>query len=128
MKLARSCLVGGMLSGACLLSSVAAGGERSGTTVWLGSGEVEGTVGMARYSSDSNEEIGCFVEDTPGSGAYAGCYARNAAGTYASCGTTDPTFASTVGHLNTTSTVLFEYNAGGQCTYLVVQNGSDGIY
>jgi hypothetical protein len=112
---------------ACLVSSVAVGGYRVAFNVFLGSTYADGNVGAARYSSDSNQEIGCYAQGSPGS-VYAGCYAADSSGNYASCVTGDPAFVATVGRINATSFIWFEYNSSGQCTYLTVDNDSSYIY
>jgi hypothetical protein len=86
-----------------------------------------GTVTGARYSSDSVQEITCQVYQYLGSTPSAGCYARDAAGTYRSCVTTDPGLISIAATVNSTSFIDVTFNSNGQCNYISVQNGSLGL-
>jgi hypothetical protein len=113
----------------CLAAPVAIAGYVYSlpVTVYSGSsGEFWGTFSGARYSSDDNQQIGCYVTYSTGS-PYTYCWADNAADTYASCGTTDPNVAALLGRLNDSAYLYVAYNSSG-CTEIEVGNSSIYIH
>jgi hypothetical protein len=86
-----------------------------------------GSMGSARSSADSNQYIGCQVStNNVSSGAVTvQCFARNAAGTYLSCVTTDPNYVNAAQAIDGDSYIRFNTeSSGSNCTYLLVLDSS----
>jgi hypothetical protein len=88
-------------------------------TVSTSSHWAEGALGDARNSSDSNQFIGCSVNN-----GQAYCAAQDASGTYVSCVTTATSFLNALNSLNGGSALYFAYNTSGVCSSLIVYNYS----
>ena len=74
-----------------------------------------------------------FVHNTPdviqylyceSQGANARCVARNLAGVVRSCSTANPAHLAAIHSMGTDSYLAFWWNAVGQCTTVIVRNGS----
>lgn len=82
-----------------------------------------GALGSARNSADSVQYIGCSVTDSAGS-AFVSCSARNSAGRFASCTSSDVGKVSAASSINSDSYIYFRYDSSGVCTYLSVSTFS----
>ncbi len=83
------------------------------------------TSGYVPYGT--NRHIGCGVITQPYSGGvwhFAFCSAEDYSGERGSCFTTNPDFARAVQSINSTSHVIFSWDAGGQCTFVQVEQSS----
>jgi hypothetical protein len=116
--------------GACLATSVAAGGYvyTPNVTVYSSStgGEFYGTIAAARYGSDNNQQLDCEFYYSGGPGAY--CWADDAADHYVSCGTTDPNQIATLSKMSAMSYVYVQFDGNGTCTFVEVDNGSTYLH
>jgi hypothetical protein len=91
-------------------------------SIWTdGSGQknANGTLRDARNSADSMQYIGCsrYAYDT-GSNSIV-CYARDAAGNYASCWTGDDNMLRVAETLNPAAYLYFVVNADGSCDRVI---------
>lgn len=84
-----------------------------------------GSLGTGRSSGDSTTRIGCYTYK--GTTFHWGiCTARNSAGVYGSCLTSDPALMDNMRSVNGASFVYFQWNATtGDCDVLQVRNQSD---
>ena len=101
--------------------TVLAGSKYTGT-VYVTSTHADGTMGDARNSADSVQDIGCYVETT-GSGYTTYCGATNASGTYGGCSTTNTYMANVAMGLSPGVNVGFSWS-GATCTLIGVSNFS----
>ena len=85
---------------------------------------VSGSLGTARNSSDSHQEIGCSVTYSTSGGETASCWGRSAARVYRSCVSSDPQIIATVKTLTGDAYLRFEYNTFATCEYVRVSNSS----
>lgn len=83
-----------------------------------------GTMGGTRNSANAVEYIICSNVATNTGIRYAQCYAKNAAGVFGSCYTTDPAIIAVVSTLQGDSYFYFAWDAGGNCANVSVYNGS----
>lgn len=120
-KLLRTLGIVGVLGG-----TVALAGPKYGYPVQvnLTSRHASGGFGTARNSADSVQYIGCDVYGYTTSVPRVSCYARSAAGTYASCSSTDPNLLAVARSISDDSIVSFNWDASGTCTYLFAGNAS----
>lgn len=81
-----------------------------------------GSLSSARTSADTLQFISCELYATSGT---ITCKARNSAGTQRNCTTTDPVYVKTVQMINISSYVAFWWDAAGNCTNILVRNGSN---
>jgi hypothetical protein len=123
-------LVGVSIAGA-LLSTAALAGYKATSEVVVSSTTTGmtamGSVGSARNSADSTQYIGCQVStNNVSSGSVTvQCFARNAAGTYLSCVTTDPNYVSAAQAIDSDSYIRFSTeSSSSNCTYLLVVDSS----
>ncbi len=91
-------------------------------TVNLSSGYAFGSMVGARNSRDTVQWIGCTRSFR--SHANANCTARNAAGVYGACSTTDLGLIEALSPLADESYLVFGWNSSGTCTYIAVYNHS----
>jgi hypothetical protein len=81
----------------------------------------QGSLSSARSSSDTLQFIYCEL--------YAAgniqCRARDSAGNLRTCSTSDPNYVKAVQMINISSFVFFSWDAAGNCTNLLVRNGSN---
>ena len=109
------------------VSSIALAGWAYSETVTIVTGAcngespcyAQGSLNAVRYSSDSQEQIGCVNY-----GSAIQCSATNAAGTWVYCFSSDPTLVANERAINETSSIWFLYDASGTCTNLDVDNTS----
>jgi hypothetical protein len=115
------------LAGALAIPTVIYAGEK-----WSGQVVINqlvpyanGSMGAARNSRDSNQNIGCYF-GTNGPGHTAGyCWARNAQGEHAGCKWFDnPILERIVGSMTSDSFIHFNWDANYYCTRITVQNAS----
>ncbi|MGE0682593.1 MAG: hypothetical protein AB7P69_17045 [Candidatus Binatia bacterium] len=86
-----------------------------------------GSMVGARYSADNTQTIGCQIYvgqlDTSPS---MGCSARNKAGDYISCFSSDPVYIEMVQGMTDSSDIFFERDPiTGRCANFVIYNGSN---
>lgn len=107
--LVLSILTGLALAGAGLLWA----GAKYNYNVVVGTSYAYGAMSTARYSADTTQYIGCWMNTTN-----AGCVARNTAGTYKSCYTNNAAVRDTLKFMNDYSYVYFTFDSTGKCTYV----------
>ena len=114
------------IAGAMMLAGFAGGnvwaGAVSSSPVSISGNTASGSIHTARYSSDSVQSIGC--------GSYGGsgfCLAASASGAGGSCATTDAALIDVMRAINPGSYVYFQWDASGNCTYVLVNNNSQGL-
>ncbi|MCO7223185.1 hypothetical protein [Pleionea sp. CnH1-48] len=108
-----------------LISSMLYAGYAATFEVTISGNLAYGSLRDVRYSSDSTQYISCYTQHPLGGSSYGSCMARNAAGTYKSCFTTDPGMLATIRSLGSTSDyVWFIANASGGCERISVVSGS----
>jgi hypothetical protein len=122
--------VGVSIAGA-LLSTVALAGTKVTSEVTISSTTTGmtamGSMGSARNSADATQYIGCQLSTNNVSSGVVTvqCFARNAAGTYLSCLTTDPNYVSAAQAIDGDSYIRFNTESSGStCTYLLVLDTS----
>ena len=106
----------------------------SGTAAWAGmkSGyavvvdtvakEVRGAIGTTRNSASSSEYMGCYAQVDNGVKSMS-CFARDAAGTYVACFSSDAELVTMARAVMPDSFVAWRYT-GSTCTFLKVLNAS----
>ncbi|HEX8822994.1 MAG TPA: hypothetical protein VF794_23905 [Archangium sp.] len=125
--------VGVSVVGALLLSTGALAGAKATSEVVINTTSnaptvtAMGSMGSARNSADATQYIGCQLStNNVSSGSVTVvCFAKNAAGQYVSCVTTDPNYVNVAQSIQSDSYIRFNYDSsvGSTCTYLlVVQN------
>ena len=84
-----------------------------------------GSMVGARYSTDTNQLIGCKAY-TFQSYSWTACTATDRAGNSLVCGSGDPRWAAVVQGMTDSSYIQFDvgYNNGGNCQAIIVWNGS----
>jgi hypothetical protein len=116
--------------GLLFAASPAFAGSAKNFTVYIvpGSpGGASGSVNAARYSSDSNQFIGCQLYPTSSLGTMqTSCFAKDSANRYISCYSDNWTIAQIAGAINTTSYINFSVT-NGVCTYLSIENSSTSL-
>lgn len=121
--------LGAIIAGAVVLFSGAAmAGYKAAYPVTVmtnadNSGIAFGSMGTARNSSDAVQYIGCSTQSSfsPVTGT---CFAKNAAGKYLQCVTTDPTIVSVISSVAKSSFISFSASPTGACYYVNVTNNS----
>lgn len=84
----------------------------------------QGSMGGAHNSADPQEYIACGLTGWAGGRVDVNCWARDTAGRFGTCGTSDPALVSVAATINPISYLLFEWDVNGQCTRIYVLNGS----
>lgn len=85
-----------------------------------------GTMTGARYSTDSQQYIGCSFDNS--NGPFVVCSARNKAGNSFICTSTNPKIAVAVKAMTDSSYLHFNMGAGKtSCDFLLVGNDSRGL-
>lgn len=107
------------------LSATAYAGYKSSSSIYIGSDYAAGSLGTARNSTDTNQQIGCRVITYTSGSSSMFCYAQNSARVSKSCSTTSPSFISLFSALQGDSWVYFKFNAYGTCTEFQVTNASE---
>ena len=84
-----------------------------------------GSMVAARYSKDSNQNIGCTAYTLPYY-SWTSCYAMDRAGNTLACGSGDPHWASVVQAMTSSSFINFTVanNNGGECGSIIIKNDS----
>jgi hypothetical protein len=80
----------------------------------------EGSLGSARNSADSQQEIECNVQ----SGGWGYCYARDASGNFANCYANTEAHFAAIRAINGDSGVFFNWDSYGYCGTIIVYQGS----
>jgi hypothetical protein len=103
------------------MASVVSAGTRSqiGVNVSEAGRYAYGSLVDARGSADNVQQISCWTNSNAGY-----CYAVSSANVWGSCYTTNPAFISVLRGISGESYVSFYWDAGGNCTYVTVQNAS----
>ena len=86
-----------------------------------------GNLRAARTASDMNQYIGCtrYTNLTTGAAPYMLCFARNSAGNYLSCQTSDPNLMRTAELINSSSYLyFFGSKFDSTCAAITVTNAS----
>jgi len=83
-----------------------------------------GSLGTARNSADGYSWVTCGVQSGTTGSMYASCYAVNASGVSASCGTTNANLVAVVATLEGDSSISFQWDSSGLCTYISVGQSS----
>jgi hypothetical protein len=84
-------------------------------------------MGEAYNASNANEEIGCVSMFSISSSPSVMCFATDASGNSSACtasGATASAFVQAVATFTSTSAILFEHDATGNCTLLQVYSDS----
>ncbi|MCY1023791.1 hypothetical protein [Pyxidicoccus sp. MSG2] len=110
-------------------SSTALAGSSGGqqVSIWtdsLGQTNANGTLSTARFSSDTQQYIGCSLYSYDTGSFSATCYATTATGQYASCYTSNADMLKVVQTLNPASYLYFVANADGSCDRVISVNAS----
>jgi hypothetical protein len=128
-KLVRTALV---VAGATSAAVALAGENVSQIAVQTSTtgGWNEGTMGFARYSSDTTQAIGCYTyASSSATAAMAYCWASDTSGNYVACQTNNGILIQIAQAINTTSLVGFTLASDGySCSSIAVQNGSEFQY
>lgn len=121
--------IGAILAGAVVLfSGVALAGYKASYPVNVmtnadGSGMAWGAMGTARNSPDAVQYLGCAIQSSysPTTGM---CVAKNSAGKYLQCVTSDPTILSVISSVSKSAFIHFAASETGACYYVDVVNYS----
>lgn len=120
-KIVRSAVV---VLGLLLAASAFAGVRYdSPVAIYPSSKWAGGSLGSTRNSADGISALHCSVQ-TGTSSSYGWCWARDAAGTYATCSTSNPALLDTMKGLKGDSYVVFYWDDSGACTSVYTYNGS----
>jgi hypothetical protein len=74
-------------------------------------------IGYVHNTPDTTQYIGCEVYAYT-TQLYAYCYARDLAGTYAGCSTSNVNLVNAAASINPDSYLLFYWDAAGACTFI----------
>jgi len=112
-----------------IASNQATAGQQLESTVYVtNSHRAAGSIGATRNSANSTEYIGCsYKAKHLGGGVYSElvrCYARNEAGSYASCSSSEEEFVTAVRALNDSAYMSFAGDSDGSCTELIFYSDS----
>ena len=94
------------------------------------SGGAYGGVHAARTSSDDKQFIGCAAYGAVSTySTYVACSASDAAGHSLYCSTYNPNYYvwQAAQSVNQASSIIFNADSHGNCTYIYVQNGSTNL-
>ena len=101
------------------LTSNAFAGAKYTYNVYVGTTSFSGSLGDARNSTDTYQQIGCY-STTPGTGY---CYGRNSTGTSVGCSTSDAAMLTSIKSLKGDSYIRVNFSSGA-CTDIFVSNFS----
>lgn len=101
------------------LSSNVFAGAKYTYNVYVGTTSFYGSLGDARNSTDTYQQIGCY-STTPGSGY---CYGRNSTGTSAGCSTSDAAMLHAIQSVKGDSYIRVNFSSGA-CTSIFISNFS----
>jgi hypothetical protein len=122
----------GLVAAACAATSIAGAGQyyleevqifRGGTFNYF-----QGSLAGARFSRDSNQNLGCFTYASPGKTQGAICYAKDANGIEVSCGTTDWNLVEVAGRANASSELIVQFDQNATCNYISVDANSREVF
>lgn len=111
-------LIASLTTSFTLTSNVFAG-TKSTSNVYVGTTSFSGSLGTARNSADTNQQIGCWSY-TPGTGF---CYGKNSTGTSASCTTSDAAMLTAIKSMKGDSYIRVNFSSGA-CTSVFISNFS----
>jgi len=100
------------------MSATALAGFKTFSAIYVdaGAGLAYGSMGYVRASADSVQYIGCTASGYP-TYVSMSCSARDAAGAFVFCTSTNPNLVTAVSALNSDSSILFTWEpATGQCS------------
>ena len=86
-----------------------------------------GSMGSARASTDSNQQIGCTTYNSGGTDNYGYCSARDPSGTYKQCSWSGSQWTTTINAMTASSWIWFYWDANGNCTFITLQNDSSQL-
>jgi len=75
----------------------------------------QGSLSGAYNSADTTQQIGCMLYGTPGSPAYAVCWATDAKNVHMYCESDDPAVVQAAGTVSNASYLIFIRDKAGQC-------------
>ena len=115
----------GMMWGLCVamgLSTASFAGAKDSYPVYVDTVTrfFSGSMGSARNSTGFQQNLYCYSSTS----GYGVCQARDAAGTPASCVTSDANMIAAIRSVNTDSYVSVSYDSSGNCTSILVGTGS----
>ncbi len=120
--------VRGLLIGvaALLVAATSFAGYRSWSQVSVYTSGAYGSIAGAYFASDSTQYIGCTTNaSSAGGGVFGQCFARNSAGTYRTCSTSNPAMVSVIQTVGPSSYVYFTVAADNYgCTFIGINNDS----
>jgi hypothetical protein len=107
----------------CMVAVSASAGTKTNAGVFINDavGYAAGSLDSARSSADTLQFISCDLYAT----GNIQCKARNSAGVLRTCSTSDAAFVKTVQMINQASYVAFWWDTSGNCTSMLVRNGSN---
>ncbi|GHG71177.1 hypothetical protein [Comamonas sp. JC664] len=95
-----------------------------GVTVDTTNRYANGNLGDARSSADVLQFIGCHTTARRASATYMVCEARDAWGVYGTCSSMDANLIAAIQGIGPSSSILFKWDAAGECTDIEVRNSS----
>lgn len=101
------------------LTSNVFAGTKGTYNVYVGTTSFYGSLGSARNSADTNQQIGCWSYSS-GSGF---CYGKDSTGAAASCSTSDAAMLTSIKSVKGDSYIRVNYSSGA-CTNVLVSNFS----
>lgn len=102
-----------------------AGRKAANQIVSIYTNSAYGSVGAARNSADTVEQIGCQVYQYSSGMSFGACWANDKTGKYVSCNSSDPAMLSMMRSLQGDSAIAFYWDTTtGACSELLITNGS----
>jgi hypothetical protein len=98
-----------------------------GVTIYpnqVGGSYAKGSMVGTRYSADAVQYIGCTATATS---TRTGCYARNTAGIYLYCSSTNGAIYDTVQAMTDSSSIQIQVDSSGNCTSINIYHGSERL-
>lgn len=101
------------------MSGIAMAGFKTGQQVVISTSSrfVNADLGYVRNTADANQYIGCEVYSS-GSTPSAYCFARDSAGTYVSCYTTNTSLVNVAAALKPDDYLYFQWDTSGNCNFI----------
>jgi hypothetical protein len=90
----------------------------------VGGSYAKGSMVGTRYSADAVQYIGCTATATS---TRTECYAKNTAGAYLYCSSTNGAIYDTVQAMTDSSSIQFQVDGSGTCTSVNVYHGSERL-
>jgi len=121
-------LIGAAVLGLAMFSNdiPAWAGQRLLTEVTVGTSSASGTMLGARYSTDKQQYIGCWLYENR-SEEFIGCAAQDKTGKSFICYSRDPRWVTVVKAMTDSSYISVEGNFNGSCTSLTIENHSSHL-